>query len=89
VRAGMSPPVKPLTQTRTVKGGQMAAGGVLASTLASVTDYMADHSQEFWDTLSPWLPYLKGASIGFCVLAAVGIGWMLWARIDDRRKGLR
>lgn len=87
--AGVQVPAKPLTQTRTVKGGQVAGAGVIASAAAGAADFMADHSQDLWDTLSPWLPYLKGASIGFLVLAAVGISWMLWARIDDRRRGLR
>jgi hypothetical protein len=34
-------------------------------------------------------PYLDSAKWGLLAVTLIGIGVMLWARIDDRRKGLR
>ena len=87
--AGVAPPVRTLGKSRTVKGGQIATVGVGASGAASLLDFFSDHTADLWDMLYPWLPYIKGASIGFLVLAVGGIGLMLWARLDDNRKGLR
>ena len=35
------------------------------------------------------VPYLDAAKWGLLTVTLIGIGVMLWARIDDRRKGLR
>jgi hypothetical protein len=35
------------------------------------------------------VPYLDAAKWGLLAVTLIGIGVMLWARIDDRRKGLR
>lgn len=34
-------------------------------------------------------PYLDTANRALLIITLIGIGVMLWARIDDRRKGLR
>ena len=35
------------------------------------------------------VPYLDAAKWGLLAVTLIGIGVMLWARIDDRRQGLR
>jgi hypothetical protein len=35
------------------------------------------------------VPYLDAAKWGLLAVTLIGIGVMLWARIDDRRMGLR
>lgn len=83
--AGIEPPPKSLQASRTVKGGQVAAATGVAATVAGTLE-----------TIAPALPVLEWAKanlgivlivMGVVVVAAVG--WMIWARIDDRARGLR
>ena len=82
VLAGVEPSQKPLTATRTIQGGQFAAG-------ATVLGMAVETIRE----VEPALPVLQSAlqiapwAVG--VLALTGIAYMVWARIDDRRRGLR
>lgn len=86
VRAGVLPPEQPLGKTRTVKGGQVAATATVgAATVEAVRDSITP-AQE---TLFQIAPYLEMAKWALLALTLVGLGVMLWARIDDRRKGLR
>lgn len=76
--AGVQPPEKPLTASRTVKGGQVAGVGTLGTALSEAAQQiapLADYSE-----IIKWL---------FLALTVAGIAWMLWARIDDKSKGLR
>lgn len=88
VMAGVEPAQRPMSASRTVKGGQVAAGAGVAATVAGtiaqvepalpVLQFIHDN----FDTLSFAL-----IALGLAVLA--GVGYAVWARIDDRRKGLR
>lgn len=84
--AGIPLPERPLNKSRTIRGGRLAIASAGASGAASFVDWMADHSSDLWETLSPWLPYLKGASVAFVVVTVIAVGVMYWARIDDHRK---
>ena len=76
---------RPLAETRTVVAGAVAGASAVASTISVLTP------EEIHAVSS------AAGSLGLGGLAAalphvatlVGIGWMIWARIDDRRKGLR
>lgn len=82
VLAGVTPPEVPITATRTIRGSQVAAGatvaGVVAQTVRDIEPAIP-LAQRFIE-LAPWAA---------AVVALAGIGWVVWARIDDRRKGLR
>jgi hypothetical protein len=41
------------------------------------------------DTLQTLVPYLDIAKWLLLVITLIGIGVMVWARVDDYRKGLR
>jgi hypothetical protein len=41
------------------------------------------------EALAGIVPYLDAAKWLLLIVTLIGIGVMLWARIDDRRKGLR
>ena len=41
------------------------------------------------DALVGVVPYLDAAKWGLLAVTLIGIGVMLWARIDDRQMGLR
>lgn len=76
--AGIEPPEKPLSASRTIKGGQAASVGVAGSILseaASQVAVLADYSE-----VLRWL---------FVGLTIAGIALTVWARIDDKNKGLR
>ena len=82
VLAGVEPPQRPLAQTRTVQGGQLAAGATVLGLTAEVVRQV-----------EPALPLLQSmlqVAPGVVAVAALaGIAYMIWARIDDRRRGLR
>lgn len=76
--AGIEPPAKSLQDSRTIRGGQVASLGVAGSALseaAAQVSVLADYSD-----------YFKWA---FIALTIGGIALTIWARIDDRNKGLR
>ena len=86
VLAGVEPEQKSLQQTRTVKGGQTATAatvgiGVLESIRESI-----DPARE---ALLGIVQYVDAVKWLLLFVTLVGIGIMVWARIDDRRKGLR
>jgi hypothetical protein len=82
VLAGVAPPEKPITQTRTIKGAQVAAGatalGVVAEAVEKIQPAMPLLQRIV--EVAPWL---------LAVLTLAGIGYVVWARYDDRRRGLR
>lgn len=73
---------RPLGSTRTIKGAHVATGGILASTL---TEVLTDTQER----LIPLLPIIEPLKWVFVGMALMGIAVMVYARIDDRRKGLR
>ncbi len=86
VRAGVLPPERSLVETRTVKGGQAAAAGTVG---AAVVEALRETMGPAQDTLFKIAPVLDAAKWALLALTLAGIGAMIWARIDDRRKGLR
>lgn len=100
--AGVEPEQpKSLQASRTIQGGQVAAASTAAT--AGMIDYAKDAAssvQSMAESLAPTIPVIekvapyvvKVVSFSpyiFAALAATGIGYMIWARIDDRRRGLR
>ena len=86
VRAGVMPPQRSLQETRTVKGGQVAAAGTIGAGAIGAIQETVGQAHE---ALVGVVPYLDAAKWGLLAVTLIGIGVMLWARIDDRRKGLR
>lgn len=82
VLAGVVSKPKPLGETRTVKGGKVATGATIGSIIAGYLDQIKE-------SLGYLAPYTKWAGIALGAVALLGVGYMVWARIDDRNKGLR
>lgn len=80
--AGVAPPEKPLQASRTIRGSQVAA----CATVVSV-------AVETIRGLEPALPLaqrlIELAPFAAAAVALAGIAYVVWARIDDRRRGLR
>lgn len=88
-KVGVVAPEKPLQQTRTIRGGQLAVGGLSIATGLQAAKEAGDAVQQLapvWPVLSEVVRY---APYALAVIALAGIGYMVWARIDDRRQGLR
>ncbi|MFA5040730.1 MAG: structural protein P5 [Bdellovibrionales bacterium] len=86
VLAGVEPPTRNLQRTRTVRGGQTATAATVSfGALESIKDSL-DPAHDTLQTLVPYLDTAKWLLLG---ITLVGIGIMVWARIDDYRKGLR
>ena len=82
VLAGVEPPQRPLAKTRTVQGGQVAAGATVLGLTAEAVRQV-EPAIPLLQSLLQVAPWLVGAA------ALAGIAYMIWARIDDRRRGLR
>lgn len=86
VLAGVEPKQQNLQASRTVKGGQVATAGTLG---AGTIEALQETLEPATTTLMAIAPYLEVAKWALLIITLVGIGVMLWARIDDHRKGLR
>jgi hypothetical protein len=86
VLAGVEPAKSNLQQTRTVKGGQAATAATAGLGVVEVVQQTIDPAR---DALMGLTPYLEVAKWLLLAVTLIGIGVMLWARIDDHRKGLR
>ena len=61
-----------------------AAGTIGAGAIGAIQDTVG----QAHDALAGVVPYLDAAKWGLLAVTLIGIGIMLWARIDDRRMGL-
>lgn len=86
VLAGVEPPQQNLQQTRTVKGGQTAT---VATVGVGVLEAVRESIDPAREALLGIVQYVDAVKWLLLALTLVGIGIMVWARIDDRRKGLR
>jgi hypothetical protein len=82
VLAGVEPPERPIAKTRTIKGAQIAAGATALGAAAEAVQQLqpAIPLLQRVAEVAPWL---------LAALALAGIGYVVWARFDDRRRGLR
>lgn len=83
--AGIEPPLKPLSQSKTIAGAvvtTVGAGGIPAAEAVQTITQVGD-------ALSPletWMPWIKG----LCALITIaGIAITVWARLKDRKQGLK
>lgn len=86
VLAGVEPERRNLQQTRTVKGGQAATAATVSVAVVEAVKENIDPAKE---ALQQMVPYLDVAKWLLLVVTLIGIAVMIWARIDDRNKGLR
>lgn len=86
VLAGVEPEAQSLQKTRTVKGGQAATAATAGLGVVEAVQQTIDPAR---DTLVGIAPYIDAAKWALLAVTLIGIGAMLWARIDDHRKGLR
>lgn len=86
VLAGVESPQQSLQQTRTVKGGQTATAATVGVGVLEAIRESIDPARE---ALLGIVQYVDAVKWLLLALTLVGIGIMVWARIDDRRKGLR
>jgi hypothetical protein len=86
VLAGVEPEAPSLQKTRTVKGGQAATAATAGLGVVEAVQQTIDPAR---DALVGLAPYLEVAKWLLLAVTLIGIGVMLWARIDDHRKGLR
>ena len=75
---------KSLAQSRTFAGVATTATGTVATVTAGVQAVSALKSS--LDSAAPWFPGLLVAGV---VLAVVGLGYLVYARWDDKRQGIR
>lgn len=86
VLAGVEPKPAPLHKTRTVQAGQAATIGTVG---VGAIEAVQETLQPATSALMNVAPYLETAKWILLAVTLIGIAAMVWARIDDRRKGLR
>ena len=82
VLAGVEPVQRTLAKSRTVQGGQVAAGATVLGLTAEAVRQV-EPAIPLLQSLLQIAPWVVGAA------ALAGIAYMIWARLDDRRRGLR
>lgn len=82
VLAGIEPPVKP---SRTIRGAQLATAGSVATGALQAADTV-DQLRLALGPLEDVWPWMKVACVA---LTLIGIGIVVYARLDDQRRGLR
>ena len=89
--AGILPEQKPLTQSRTIQGGTVAATATVGTAAASpeVLDTVKEYLPVVREAVELAGPYMQYAKWGLLAAAVVGIGYVIYARWDDKRRGLR
>ena len=70
---------RPIAKTRTVRGGKIAVAGIAGSGVL----------MELQNQIEPLIPYSEYLKYAFLAVALISIGVMVYARINDRREGLR
>ena len=97
VLAGVEPEHESLQESGTIRGGQIAAASTAASAGAS---QVIEQAQTIADAVTTYLPMaekvapwiasmIKAAPLLFAAVALIAVGYMVYRRIDDRRRGLR
>jgi hypothetical protein len=86
VLAGVEPEQQNLQKTRTVKAGQAATAATVGLSVVEAVQQTVDPAR---DALLAVAPYVDAVKWFLLAITLIGIAAMLWARIDDRRKGLR
>lgn len=86
VLAGVEPTEQPLADTRTVQGGKAAVAATAGVGALDVLQQAIDPAKTALLSIAPYVESVKWLLLA---VTLIGIGVMVWARIDDRRKGLR
>ncbi len=85
IRAGIVPEKRGLQKSRTVRGGQVAAGSTVVNAgIEGVQDQLGVAQ----DTLMGLTPFLEWAQWGLLAITMISVGYMLWCRWDDMRSGI-
>jgi len=88
VLAGVETTPKPLAKTPTIKGAQITAS---AGVVAAASGVIAEAAPAI-PVLSALSQMVKDNALGFLIVLGVMVifaaGYIAWARVDDRRKGL-
>lgn len=82
VLAGVEPEHQDLSQSKTIKAAKVAGA---ATGIGAVADAISQVAPAFslLETVAQYAPYV------FAVIAIVAIGYIVWDRIEDRKKGIR
>lgn len=93
--ANIRPGPKPLEESRTIKGSQIATVGA-ATTAATSIGAAVDVVQQVGDAVDAAEPIisvgqmlLKWAPVAAVLVVVIGIGVVVWARIHDHSRGIR
>lgn len=80
--AGIEPPAKPITASRTIQGSVVGAGATAIGLVAEAVK-STEPAIPLLQTALQTAPWIVG------VLALAGIGYAIWARLDDHQNARR
>ena len=82
VLAGVEPKQQDLSQSKTIKAAKVAGAATGVSVTADLINQAAP-AFPLLGTVAQYAPYVLG------IIAIAAIGYIVWDRIEDRRKGIR
>lgn len=88
VMAGVSPPQKPLSKSRTIKGSQVNAGAGVITAATGTAVAIAPAVPVMQSFVEMVQNNLSGFLVLFGIIVVGAALYTAWARFDDRRKGV-
>ena len=82
VLAGVEPEKQDLSQSTTIKAAKVASAATGVGVIADIVNQSAP-AFPLLSAIAQYAPYV------FALIAVVAIGYIIWDRIEDRRKGIR
>lgn len=83
--AGIEIPVKPVSQSREIRGQQVALGGVLGGMASEIATSLSDAA----GMLQPLIAHADAIKWAFVALTLIGICFTVWARLRANVEGVR
>lgn len=73
--------------SRTIKGATLAGSAVAAGPVVGAAPGMLDHLQGAQDTVMQLMPYFDAMKWALLALSLAGLGYVVYARLNDRHTG--
>ncbi len=77
-----------LTQSRTVQGGAVVTTATVVGAMGTASQIARDASDTYTSVTAFGIPVMWLAAAA-AIAALCGVGYMLWARYDDKRRGFK
>jgi len=85
----ISTPRKNLSESRTIKGGKIAGGAIGGAAVLEIMDKITEYGEKAAALGGILKRLIEYGPLVFSFIAAAGVAYMIYARIDDNVRGIR